>query len=227
MRLRRAAIAVGCLPLWSCVSCGVPAERPTFLPAFPDALASPHSPTWAAFELTLNVDGRVLEGDLRVLGWEASGAGPNLYVTLRAIASGTRWAASTGRKLPRRVVLVLDGTGRPVVGAELLRAIRRRVEAGVRARRRASRALARESAPAREHDLDAAWMRLAGLGSGMPFPHDDVRGWRELEPRLRAVEQTSGGFWVCRAARGTHSGQFVFLDAELRVLAVRSYILGE
>ena len=70
-------------------------------------------------------------------------------------------------------------------------------------------------------------MRVADLRSGAPFVYDDVAGWSDLEPTLRAAERSDAGIWVCRLQRRTHSGQFVFLDAARRVLGVRTYILGE
>jgi hypothetical protein len=39
--------------------------------------------------------------------------------------------------------------------------------------------------------------------------------------------QAASGLWVCRAARTSHQGQFVFLDHELRCLGVGRYWIGE
>ena len=238
MHPRQTRIALG-LSLLLCASCARPGARPTQLPEFPDALARPHPAAWVAFELTLDVDGGVAPGRVRLVGWDASGAPAPLYVALWTVASGTIWGPPRSGKSPQRVELVLDGSGRPLVGAAIPKAVQARLAESIRVRRAAFEALRRGShadgnlppdhdpGPEDAHDLDCAWMRLAGLRSGAPFLHDDVRGWSELKPSLLAAEQADGGLWVCRLTRRTHSGQFVFLNADRRVLGIRRYILGE
>ena len=200
------------------------APRLVQLPALPPAAAAQDATAWAAFELSLRADGRVATDAVRTLGWEAAGASSQLYFALWRAARASTWAAGDPDDPARRhVVLVLDGAGRAYT-SEVPARVRRRLAASLRARARAAAAL---SAGARGSDLDCIWTTLQALRSGAPFLHDEVEGWRELGPRLGRVEHRDGGFWVCRAARGTHRGQFVFLDAARRVLAVRTYLLGE
>lgn len=205
------------------MACSAPVPRPVRVPDFPRELAEAATDdAWAAFELLVRSDGSVTPEALRVLGWQPAGHATPLFVALRQVAAGTRWEP---RAAAHHALLVLDGAGRARWGDERPGALRDQLDGAERMRRRALAAL--DGRAASEHDLDCAWMTLAVLGSGAPFLHDDVEGWRAVVPRLRAAQERDAGFWVGRAARSTHVGQYVFLDAAGNVLGVHRYILGE
>jgi len=69
------------------------------------------------------------------------------------------------------------------------------------------------------------------LGRGIdPRSPGEVSRWYALvlsERAVRAAVAADGGVWVCRAARASHWGQFVFLDRRLAVLGSGRYWLGE
>ena len=234
----RATTAVLVAFLAATMGCSAPAPRPTHVPAFPTELATPHADAWAAFELRLRSDGSVAHDAMRIVGWDASGASATVLVALRNVASETKWEAiDDAGEAKRYAVLVLDGNAQPLLDGTPARTTRL-VEQALRARRSAlaaltstlnadERTLEDEHELGDEHALDCVWMTLHTLRSGAPFLHDEVRGWSGLEPELRDVEQRDGGLWVCRVARSTHQGQFVFLDTERQVIGVGAYILGE
>ncbi len=222
-RVVRAAHAIAVLALLGAGCAGAP--QPTRLSAPPPELTrASHERAWAAFDLPLRADGSVVREAVRTLGWESAGAPGAVYLALWRMARDSAWDAEPGVGGERRALLVLDGTGR-ARSRDLPHSVRKRVDAARRARRRAAQALS--AGAARAHELDCAWLSVDALRSGAPFLHDEIDGWSELEPELRKVEARDGGVWVCRVARGTHRGQFVFLDAARRVLAIRGYMLGE
>ncbi|UCE01422.1 MAG: hypothetical protein JSW67_08990 [Candidatus Latescibacterota bacterium] len=180
----------------------------------------------AAFEIPLQPDGRAQREGIRLLGWHP---GTDLYALgrLYGIAAGSEWEPSSSPS--RHALLILDGVGQVPASPEVAEfaALVRRAHA---ARRAAAAALP----GADEHDLDCILTDLRGLRSRLPFLHDEIEGWETLEPRLRqataaaaSTSRTGSGVWVCRAARSSHMGQFIFLDHDLQVLGVARYWLGE
>ncbi|MFQ5600459.1 MAG: hypothetical protein ACE5G2_07890 [Candidatus Krumholzibacteriia bacterium] len=230
--------------LWMLVGFGPACQpggvRPVLvrLPAMELGEAPVHARTCAlaAFDVPVLPDGRVDAVGVRLIGWEAAAADPHALVRMRGVAEGSLWeprAGASGDAGSGRAALLLDCAGkRP--GAPRTprwRTFERRVRDALQARRRAVsgwRQLAGpESVAPRVHELDVVWSDLATFHSRTPFVFDEIRPWREIGPRLRESQERWGGFWVCRVARTTHTGQFMFLDGERRLLALAQYWIGE
>jgi hypothetical protein len=188
----------------------------------------------AVFELPLNAAGEVVAASMRILVWEDDPGDPNALVRLRARAAASRWeipesstSESPGPIVARAVLrldcdtLAADATVREWGYFEA------RLRQSQQVRFVAAEYMDRTTGAAwSEYDLDCLWTDLQSYRRG-PFLHDAVEGWERLEPRLQAAQDNDGGLWVCRAARSTHTGQFIYLDAQRRVLAVARYWLGE
>ncbi len=218
-----ALLLVGALGSAALGGCAAP-ESPRLLSVAPADLASPGAPcARAAFELPLQADGSVRRDDIRLILWEGTDSEHEVLFRLRERAAASRW------RLPAKAepgaaafaLLRLHCHGAVDSGGTNFG---RRVEAARRARRQAAAELARRSGSRwSEHDLDCLWSRdLESLKRG-PFLHDML----ELPPADAAAVQAASGLWVCRAARTSHQGQFVFLDHELRFLGVGRYWIGE
>ena len=216
-------LGVGALGSAALGGCAAPAA-PRLLSVAP---ADPVSPgvacARAAFELALQADGSVRRDDIRLVLWDGTASEHELLFRLRERAAASRWQlpakAEPGAAAFALLRLHCSGavdSGRTDFG--------NRVEAAQRARRAGAAALRRRSgSQCSEHDLDCLWSRdLETLKRG-PFLHDML----ELPPAEEAAVQGAAGFWVCRAARTSHQGQFVFLDHELHLLGVGRYWIGE
>lgn len=204
------------------------------LPAAPEEPGAPHCAR-AAFELPLGVTGAVVGRSLRILAWEENPRDPYALQRLQSRARASRWALPRGHPAqPTRAdsivayaLLRLDCRAPAVSPPEQDQAFEMRLHEALQVRRLAAQELSRRrGSHYSEYDLDCLWSELGTWRRG-PFLHDAVEGWETLEPRLQAVQDRDGGFWVCRLARGSHQGEFLFLDGERRLLAVARYWLGE
>jgi hypothetical protein len=181
----------------------------------------------AAFDIPVRPDGRASREGIRLLGWHP-GSDPYVLGRLYALAAASVWETSPATET-RHGLLLFDGEGRVLEASDAV------VFAAVVERARVARRAAVAALPgAQEHDLDCIHTDLQGLRSRVPFLHDEIEGWETLEPRLREATDAApsrspqgSGFWVCRAARSSHLGQFIFLDHDLQVLGVAGYMLGE